>query len=436
MVGKRRKHKTVVPYRKITGSGSADVPAHVQNLGLRTRRAHNRTYGPGPPGEDPRRRDHPDHEPKHSDDEVEESEGEYDEEIDEQLVEELENLSVKPPKTRNLPLEIIDIICFYCADRYPLLFVNHNWHEMAIKHLYAKPKLSPRNFFQFVQAISQERLLGSNVKDLDLVKIAQVGEKSMTSRLLRRCSPKLERFIAAQSHFGYLPMISLAACHRLKVLDLSLVSETVDLPQLFKTISNFHDLEVLHFPRSSIACPEDAEMPWAPNLTQLGLSGGFPAGFLEHTQFPPSLTQLQISNCPYLTTASLIDLLVRIGPQLTTLAVTYPVPQLAGTALDSVFFLCPNMKTFHVSIDYISRSALDPELMPLSHPLQNLYLLSSGMIGHSEKIKPSDVFMATDQLPDLKRVTASLLMGWKPDSEVLMALVETMNERDGGVWMV
>ena len=63
-------------------------------------------------------------------------------------------------------------------------------------------------------------------------------------------------------------------------------------------------------------------------------------------------------------------------------------------------------------------------------------LLSSGLMGHSDKIKPAHVLMATDELVHLRRLSASLLLGWHPESEALNGLVDVLNERGGGVWMI
>jgi len=402
MVGKRRPHKTRPPYKRIVGTAVRDAAA---------------------------------------------TEAEADSDVDLDAVD-IGGLSLAPreevdggtrgaPSTPgDFPLEIIDMICAQCEKKFPLMLVNRRWHLMALPHVYAEPGLTPTSFPHFVQAISSDRELGSNVRALDLSTISQVGKNSMVSRLLRRCSPKLEVFVAPQSHFGYSPMISLAGCERLKYLDLGLVSETLDLAHLFATIQKFHELEVLHFPRSSIKCDDNEAIEWAPNLRQLGLSGGFPSRFLEQTAFPPTLTTLSISNCPYLGTTALNKLLERVGPQLLRLSLAYPVPHLSADAADCVLMQCPNLRVWQVSVDYVSSAALDADLIPHGHPLRQLMLLSSGLMGHSDKIKPAHVLMATDELVHLRRLSASLLLGWHPESEALNGLVDVLNERGGGVWMI
>lgn len=397
MVGKRRPHKTRLPYRKVVGKG--EIPSGAEGAEL-----------------------------------------ELPQLLEEALVlssesDNVDTAEINSQPTRDLPLELIDMICGFCPKKFHLLFVNKRWFSMALPHVYAYPNLTPPTFAAFVEVISKYKELGGMVRELDLVKIAQVGRNSMVSRLLRRCSPKIELFRAPQSHFGYSPMISLSSCLRLKFLDLSLVSETLDLPQLFKTIQQFHDLEVLLFPRSSIKCNDDAQICWPPNLRQLGLSGGFPSLFLETTDFPPSLTQLYISNCPYMTTESLNSLLGRIGRQLVYLSLTYPIPNLNQSALDFVFLQCPNLVTLQVSVDYMSNAALDPDSIPEGHSLRNLLIRSSGLMGHSDKIRPSDVLLATESLTSLRRISVSLLLGWNPENSSLLGLADEMTQRGGGVWM-
>lgn len=326
------------------------------------------------------------------------------------------------------------MVCDLLPSCVALMFVNRRWFWVAVQYVYRTPKLRSSNFGQFMTALSENRQLGTLVRALDLVEIAQIGKNSMLSKMLHRCAPNLKAFIAPQSHFGYAPMVSLAYCTKLEALDLSLVSEKIDLAKLFGIISNFRQLRVLYFPRSSLSCDIDARMAWPPNLRRLGLSGGFPAHFIESTAFPASLNDLQITNCPHLTTESFVTLLTRTGAQLKKLAVIYPNPLLTEHALDLVFLLCPHLRKLQVSVDYMSNAALDVEQIPENHPLVSLSLVSSGLMGHSDKIRPGDVLLATDYLLHLRTLFTSLLLGWNPESSSLMGLVDVLNRRGGGVW--
>lgn len=340
----------------------------------------------------------------------------------------------KPDYISKLPVDVMDLICQHLPSCVDLMFVNRKWFLVAVKHVYRSPDLKSSNFGQFVTALTEDKQLGKLVRVLDLVNIAQIGKNSMLSRILHRCASNLKLFIAPQSHFGYAPMTSLSHCAYIEALDLSLVSEKVDLGKLFEIISKFAYLKILYFPRSSLSCDVDANMAWPPNLRRLGLSGGFPQHFIESTMFPKTLTDLQITNCPNMTSESFLTLLTTTGPQLKKLAVLYPNRMLGEHALDFVFMLCPHLRTLKISVDYMTNAALDMERIPIGHPLISLSLVSSGLMGHSDKIRPGDVLIATDYFKNLRMLFTSLLLGWNPESSSLMGLVEVLNSRGGGVW--
>ena len=180
------------------------------------------------------------------------------------------------------PPEILKLILGYCDTLWPFLTINSKWYSIVLPMLYLRPQLSSRNFGEFVTAITRHRHLGNFVSELDLTEIVQTGKNSVTSRLLTRCAPRLELFIAPQCNFGYSPLLSLRNCKRLKILDLGMVSERVDLPALILAVQEFRDLEVMRFPRSSIEC-ETFDLQWPPNLRALALSGGLTPEFLECT---------------------------------------------------------------------------------------------------------------------------------------------------------
>ena len=297
---------------------------------------------------------------------------------------------------------------------------------------------------KFVQTISSSSSLGSLVKVLDLRKIIQSGKNSFTSRLLRRCSASLQTFIAPQTSFGYAPLISLRQCKNLKNLDLSLVSETVDLRGLFLAIRNASQLEKLEFPRSSVFCQEYDNI-WPANVWYLGLSGGISNDFVVESTFPITITHLSLSHCPFVKSESVRNLAGRLGPHLTSLQVLFPLPALRPNTLDNILWLCPKLRSFSVSVDYISRHVFAEPNLPhddsgriLPHPLKFLTLDSSGMLGQSRKIEADDVSLAImeDKVPELTHVRISNKLGWNPAQEDVCELIEVLAERDGGVWIM
>lgn len=356
-----------------------------------------------------------------------------------------ETNSVSVSSINRLPPEILDNIFEFLPKPISpdILYVNRLWCSLLLPRLYECPKLDARNYPKFIATIGSSNHLGGHVKILDLRGIVQSGKNSSTAKVLRRCSKGLRSFIAPQTSFGYSPLISLKNCTELRTLDLALVSETVDLRQLFQAISSAKYLERLSFPRSSVFCT-DYDHLWPPNLWHLCLSGGISNEFLMVTKFPKTITNLIMTHCPFITTDSVHNLFSRLGSHLTTLKVVYPMPGLRPNALDSVFRLCPKLKSLSVSVDYISRHMFEISNMPfdqytcetLSHPLTSLNLDSSGSLGQAHKIEPFDISLAIleEKLPYLKRVSFSFKLGWNANSEDMIELAEILEQKDGEVW--
>ncbi|KAK9468351.1 hypothetical protein V1512DRAFT_259293 [Lipomyces arxii] len=344
------------------------------------------------------------------------------------------------PTKMHLPFEIIELIVSFIPAPFPtsLLYVSRAWYHAALPRVYRRPRLSPKNYFSFVNTMSTSNTLGSYVHILDLRFIIQSGKNSYTSRLLRRCSSHLEEFYAPQTSFGYAPLVSVRQCFKLRVLDLSLVSETVDLRELFLAIRNLQKLTVLHFPRSSVFCIDFEDELWPPNLAQLGLAGGISDDFILNTAFPHTIKTLSLAHCPFVKTDSVRSLCHRLGPSLTTLRVTFPLPALGYNSLDSALRFCPNLRTLIVSTDYITHRLLSAENVPEPHPLEMLDLDCSGMLGQSRKIQADDIALAVleGRLPKLRIVRASIKLGWTKDDEEVSELIEVLSDREGGgLWI-
>lgn len=396
------------------------------------------------------------------------------------LSEENGYLSKKKPKAPyilGLPNEVLEMVFSHIPApiSVELLYVCRRFYYVGLSFLYYRPILNVSNYPKFVAAITGSsstssssssqvmkgnrgfinrtyqasnsnhgKDLGGLVRILDLQNIIQSGKNSYTARVLRRCSAHLVEFLAPQTSFGYSPLISLSACSQLKVLDLSLVSETVDLRLLFTAISNAQHLEKLAFPRSSIFCHEYDNI-WPPKLWQLCLSGGICNDFIMSTTFPTTVTDLVITHCPFVNGESVRHLCARLGSQLRALKVFYPMPVLRPDALDPIFGLCPNLKSLSVSVDYISRHMFEDMTLAydsktgthVGHGLRHLRLDSSGMLGQSHKLEPIDVSLAIldEKLPKLTQVQVSVKLGWNPKSDDMMELAEILSDKDGGVWL-
>ncbi|KAF8244639.1 hypothetical protein K440DRAFT_609075 [Wilcoxina mikolae CBS 423.85] len=328
--------------------------------------------------------------------------------------------------------------------------VSRLWYHASQPFLYRYPKITGKNYGKFVATISPSSTnikpcaLGSLVKRLDLSALVHEGRPSHNARLLRRVQASVEEFIAPQSSFGYNCIVALGHCQRLRVLDLSLVSQSVNLDELFRHICDLPHLKTLNFPRSSVLAPPETKFLWPKKLEQFSLSGAILDYF--ETGLPESLHSLHISHCPFTKQISILCLLSSLSPQLTTLSLSYPMPCLPFNAMDNVLNFCPNLTYLLVAVDYISSHFFDEENIPPRHPLRRLVLDSSGNPGVEHKVGPNDVFIAVaeDRLPALRVVRVSKRLKWvsreRRDVEDLVEMLEAKAREAGeenqpaGVW--
>lgn len=288
--------------------------------------------------------------------------------------------------------------------------------------------------------------LGSLVKRLDLSALVHEGRPSHNARLLRRVQNSVEEFIAPQSSFGYNCIVALGHCQRLRVLDLSLISQSVNLDDLFRHICDLPHLRTLNFPRSSVLARPQTKFLWPKKLEKFSLSGAILDYFLQETGLPESLHSLHISHCPFTKQISILRLLSSLSAQLTTLSISYPMPCLPFNAMDNVLNLCPNLTYLLVAVDYISNHLFDEGSNPPRHPLRRLVLDSSGNPGVEHKVGPNDVFiaLAEDRLPALRVVRVSKRLKWvsreRRDVEDLVEMLEAKameageDNQPAGVW--
>ncbi|CAI5757901.1 unnamed protein product [Candida verbasci] len=320
-----------------------------------------------------------------------------------------------------------------------LMRVCKLFYMIILPILYDSPYLKATNFFNFVGSISNNKSLGQYIHQLDLSYIIQTGKNAFVAKLLKTAGPNLESFVAPQTSFGFGPMMSLKNCFNLKILDLRLVSETLNLEELFKSIRNLTKLESLSFPRSSIEIHDYKSVNWPPKLTFLRISGGISDEFLYLSQFPQSITHLEFAHCPYISDSGLRQILSRIGNNLINLKIQYPMPGLRKDSLDQVFFYCPNLRVLEISVDYVSSSFFDEEnlgFLDYPRPLRTLYINSSGMLGTSTRLDPIDLYIAlTERLPLLKNVSCTAKLGWHPKSDAMEYIVNELDERNGGIYI-
>ncbi|KAK0267152.1 hypothetical protein LTR35_016539 [Friedmanniomyces endolithicus] len=374
--------------------------------------------------------------------------------------------------------------------------LSHQWHAATLPLLYAHPRLYGQNFDPFVRAICpsinlhvRPSPLAKLVKSLNMASMVHQVSRTSTARLLGRTKEGLEEFVAPQASFAINCLPALGKCGSLRTLDLSLVSESPPLSDLFRTLERLGDLRVLRLPRSAGfgVHHKATALVWPPRLEELCLSGGIDAHFLHGVvAFPGTLRGLTIEHCPLAKGFALVHLLrtaVRPLRGLESLKIRH-MPRLSSRALDDVLFLLPQLKTLSVSVDYITPAIFDEghyshlAKEPLNtfvhtpsaflddeeveaggppslqhHALHTLELTSSGNTGIEDKISPIDLLIAMDEgcLPNLRRVRVAKSLHWHNnvlgvDTEALGdALREKWEEKkegvkrdeeEAGVWLV
>lgn len=347
-------------------------------------------------------------------------------------------------KMMKLPVEIIVYILEILEARDVLkpkyLRVCKLFYLIVLPMIYRRPRLKATNFFSFVETIAANKTIASNIQELDLSYIIQTGKNAFVAKLLKRSKANLAVFVAPQTSFGLGPLIALKNCTKLKILDLRLVSETLNLVELFNSINNLDELTHLSFPRSSIEVHDFKSIHWPPRLSFLRLSGGITDDFLMQSEFPSTITQLEFAHCPAIKDFGLHNLLFKFGENLTSLKVQYPMPGLKDNSLDLVFSYCPNLTVLEVSVDYISSTFFDEEVLsylPSPRPLKTLYIESSGMLGTSTKLDPVDLAIAINEerLPFLKNLRCTAKLGWDTKSEYVSYIIDTLDERGGGFYV-
>lgn len=314
------------------------------------------------------------------------------------------------------------------------------FYLLILPMIYRCPILKATNFFSFVETISSSKTIGHYIRELDLSYIIQTGKNAFVAKLLKRSRKNLLAFVAPQTSFGLGPLIALKNCEQLKVLDLRLVSETLNLEELFNSIRNLHNLTHLSFPRSSILINDYKSINWPPKLSYLRISGGISDDFLRDSHFPLTINQIEFAHCPAILDVGLGNLLLRIGRNLKSLRIQYPMPGLKTESLDDVFRFCPNLYTLEVAVDYVSTRFFDEEnlqYMDSFRPLRTMYINSSGLLGTSTKLDPIDLAVAIneDRLPFLKNLQVTAKLGWDPKSEYVTYIADELDERNGGLYI-
>lgn len=103
---------------------------------------------------------------------------------------------------------------------------------------------------------------------------------------------------------------------------------------------------------------------WPTTLRELHISGGIHDEALANlSTLPPSLSHLNIGNCPHLSMVSIGTLLKNKGSQLHHLAIVAPIPALSRghKPLSGYMEHVPNLLYLKISLDFVSQSFMLPE---------------------------------------------------------------------------
>lgn len=339
-----------------------------------------------------------------------------------------------------LILHIFEILLYQGRLKPKFLRLSKLFYIATLPLIYRRPVLKGNNFFQFVETISGNKTIGTYIRDLDLSNVSQSGKNAFVAKLLKRSRPFLEAFTAPQASFGLGPLIALRGCTHLKWLDLRLVSETLNLEELFQSIKQLENLKHLSFPRSSIEINDYKNVKWPPKLEFLRVSGGISDDFLIESEFPSTICHMEFAHCPKVKHSGFQHLLLNVGRNLKSLKIQFPMPGLQSNSLDTIFQYCPNLLVLEISVDYVSGNIFDEELLPLlaePRPLRTLYIDSSGMLGTTDKLDPLDLALALGEsrLPKLRFVRATAKLGWDPKSDGVTYIVDELEERNGGLYI-
>lgn len=343
-----------------------------------------------------------------------------------------------------LPDEIIlEILSYVTRDAqsqqtfWACCLLSHQWYTATVPMLYAAPRLEGKGFDPFVRAICpsinlhvRQSPLSRLVKVLDMGHLVHHGSKSLTARLLGRTKDSLEEFVAPQSSFAINCYPALSKCHKLRSLDLSLVSESTPLQTLFNTVKSLPNLEMIRLPRSAgfgTTGVEPDSIVWPPKLERLYLSGGIDAHFLYGlVKFPQSLHELAIEHCSQAKGHAVRQFLATMAASevpLKYLRIAH-MPRFGVNTLDVVLAFFPQLEHLSVSIDYITPAILNPEfqeyhsMIPVpdfsTHSLRVLELTNSGSPGDLDKFSPIDVIIAIEEgsFPHLRIVRVAKTLEW------------------------
>lgn len=261
------------------------------------------------------------------------------------------------------------------------------------------------------------------------------GSKAVTGRLLGRTKSSLQVFVAPQASFAINCWASLSKCSKLRILDLSLVSECISFQALDQTVRQLPELRELYLPRCSSRYDEGASalsmnIRWPPRLQHLSLSGSVSGKFLwdmlrQPDNFPPGFFSLSISHAPPLDHQGIRSLLSSLSKTLTVVELR-ELPAVKQGRLSSVLNWLPKLTSLTIALDYIDRDFgnMPPGFSPArwadAKPLQRLCIVTSGQTGdEATSFTAVDLYSLIDErwLGRLRYLDIAVSTGWEAVNE-------------------
>jgi hypothetical protein len=316
---------------------------------------------------------------------------------------------------------------------------HRKWYDVGIPTLYEAPYLTGHAYTLFVRTVCPSVIarikkseLAGLVKKLDLSTIVHQGTKTTTVRLLSRFSSNLELFIAPQASFGINCWAGLSKCTRLKLLDLSLISEEISYERLNQTLQKLQNLQHLYMPRCSTRFAISSErIIWPPRLQHLTLSGSVQGKFMwemlrQPETFPPTLYSISMLHCPGLDYTGTKSLLEKLANSLTTVELRN-LPAVKQGRFNCILDWLPRLTRLVLATDYIDQNFGN---MPTSFtsaqyleskPLESLTLLASGQseVDPDRAFSVGDLFDLIDSrfLGRMRWLIVAKSTGWDSSNE-------------------
>ncbi|MCJ1390981.1 hypothetical protein MMC18_003842 [Xylographa bjoerkii] len=362
-----------------------------------------------------------------------------------------------PPLPMELCLSIVVYIVRghprYQSSLFALCLVSHIWYDAAITDLYYAPVLAGRNYQLFVRTLCpsinlhiRRSPVAPLVKILDLSKLVHEGSKSVTGRLLGRVKETLEAFIAPQTSFSVNALPALSKCTLLRQLDLSLISASLPVLDLLRTLSSLNSLDFLALPRCS-PIPSPHMLQFQCNLPSLPHSlrhirfacNLHPAYMPLFHQVPPQLTGLTITDGPGWYSNPVDKIIQKIDFQITALMLQFRLPK-PGFILHDKRRIFPALRCLEVSADHLFGGFFSHTHHAPGPPLPLTDLTINGGAGAIDKA-PTCEFLFNEIMRDnletqtsepgilfrLRRVRISSVLNWRSTK----AARADFNELDG-----